>query len=133
MQDLLQRIEDFRPTDNDFTKLEILLEELKNTETPEKGMVTLFKVLERFHTKSESKVFWNIMDVLEGMKDYKYEFVNSLKRKEGNITMMHLNLLYNDGITYVANEKMEDLLTFIKENPATRKQTVTYINDNFYD
>uniref|UniRef100_A0AB33KZ14 Uncharacterized protein n=1 Tax=Tenacibaculum sp. Pbs-1 TaxID=3238748 RepID=A0AB33KZ14_9FLAO len=134
-KELLYKIENFRPENDDFTPLENLFNELYGNflkkHTSNKAMVTLFKVLERFSEVSEPNVFWNIMYSLEDMDGFEQEYVNSLKRKASDITIMNLNALFNSNVTYVGNEKMEDLLDYIINNPNTSSSTVKYIKEEF--
>ncbi|MGG6231499.1 hypothetical protein [Tenacibaculum sp. SDUM215027] len=134
-KELLDKIENFRPENDDFTPLENLFNEFYDkflkTNTSNKVIVTLFKVLERFSEVSEPNVFWNIMYSLEDMDGFEQEYVNSLKRKTSDITIMNLNALFNSNITYVGNEKMEDLLDHIINNPNTSSSTVKYIKEEF--
>ncbi|WP_417784680.1 hypothetical protein [Tenacibaculum sp.] len=134
-KELLDKIENFRPENDDFTPLENLFNELYDnffkTNTSNKAMVALFKVLERFSEVSEPNVFWNIMYSLEDMDGFEQEYVNSLKRKASDITIMNLNALFNSNVIYVGNEKMEDLLYHIINNPNTSSSTVKYIKEEF--
>ncbi len=134
-KELLDKIDGFRPENDNFTPLETLFNELHDnflkTNTSNKGIVTLFKVLERFDEISEPHVFWNIMYTLEDMKGFEQEYVNSLKRKASSITMMNLNALFNSNVNYVGNERMEDLLTHITNNPNTTNSIIEYIKEDF--
>jgi len=132
---LLNKIEAFRPENDDYTPLELLFNQLYDkflkTNTSNKGLVTLFKVLERFHEVSKPIVFWDIMYTLEEMDGFDQEYVNSLKRKASDITIMNLSSLFNSDINYVGNEKMEDLLTHIKNNPNTTPSILKYVTEEF--
>ncbi|MFI8605168.1 hypothetical protein ACIGCP_11940 [Cellulophaga baltica] len=134
-KELLDKIEAFRPENDDFTPLEILFNQLYDkffkTNPSNKAMVTLFKVLERFNEVSEPHVFWDIMSTIEGVDGFEQEYVNSLKRKASDITMMNLNALFNSDISYVGNEKMEDLLAHIKNNSNTTSSMIRYIKEEF--
>ncbi|WP_346882984.1 hypothetical protein [uncultured Algibacter sp.] len=134
---LLDKIEGFRPKNDDFTPLETLFNELYDkflkTNTSNKAIVTLFKVLERFNEVSEPHVFWDIMSTLEGMDGFEQEYVNSLKRKASDITMMNLNALFNSDVSYVGSEKMKDLLAHITNNPNTTSSIVKYIKEEFVE
>lgn len=131
MKDILDQIDTFNPENGDFTGLEILLEKLVNTGSPATGMINLFNVLERFYEESEPRVFWEIMDELEEMEGFEQELVNSLKRQCSAIGIMELNMIYNSGAMMVGNEKIKDLLNYIKENPNTPESTVVYIKESF--
>ena len=134
-KELLDKIENFRPENDDFTPLEILFNELYDkflkASPSQTAIITLFKVLERFNEVSEPHVFWNIMSTLEGMNGFEHEYVNFLKRKASDITMMNLNALFNSNISYVGSEKMEDLLAHIRNNPNTTNALVKYIKEEF--
>ncbi len=136
-QELLEKIEAFRPENEDFTPLGTLFDELYDkflkTNTSNKAMVTLFKVLERFSAVSEPHVFWDIMGVLEDMQGFEQEYVNSLKRKASDITIMNLSAFFNSGIRHIGNENMEDLLAHITNNPNTASSIVDYIKEEFVE
>ncbi|WP_062055655.1 hypothetical protein [Aquimarina longa] len=130
MKDILNKIDSFRLKGSDWSELNELLTDLEKTAHPEKGIVTLFKVLERYHDRDDH-VLWEVGHAVEDMKGFKQELVNSLKRQPSDIGIMILNAYYNDGVKEIGNESMTDILKHLENHPKSSDSMISYIKEAF--
>jgi DNA repair ATPase RecN len=130
MRDILSKIDSFNIEENSWNELDIHITDLMNTENSEKGIVNLFKILERYHDRDDH-VLWEIGHATEDMKGFEYELVNSLKRQPSDIGIMLLNMIYNTGAKEIGGENMDALLAHLKNHPKSSSSMVSYITEAF--
>jgi hypothetical protein len=98
---LLNKIESFRPKNADWIELDKLIVELINTGSPEKGIVQMLRVFERFPEEDGCGVFWTILHAIEFIDNYNSLLLDSLERQPSEFGIILLKRLLNSGVKHI--------------------------------
>ena len=106
---IVEAIRQFVPTeDGDWSEFISLLDELWNTNEPQKGYKALFDVMIKFEDDMEGE--WQIIHGMEHFGGYEVELVKSLKQRPTFHTLVMLSRIINVQEKEIAGVRIEDLL-----------------------
>ncbi|MEK6233883.1 MAG: hypothetical protein N2C14_04145 [Planctomycetales bacterium] len=88
----------FQPQDGEWLKLDELLEELFQSESPPAAMDALLHVFQRFPTEDGAGVFWGIVHGLESLPDYEERLIQSVRAEPSEFGIIMLHRLLNSGV-----------------------------------
>jgi hypothetical protein len=122
VEDIINGIAKFDAIRDGWPKLDSLVDELKASPTPARGIDALFGVFERHPgTSSGSGVLWTVLHTLEALPGYEFKLVESLRRRPSVLAVMMVNRLLNSGVTDVGEDSLIELLEGIKSNQRTQR------------
>lgn len=130
---IIATINNIESADNeaDLRQLDQALQELFQSEHPERGMDALFRVFERFPQSDGYGVFWGVLHGLESLSNYEPRLIESVRRQPMEFNLTMVNRLLNDGTTQVKGTDLLALLDEVAANPnyseAAREQARDYV------
>ncbi len=110
IDEVLHDIRQFEPVDDNWLRLDELLEELWETQRPERGIDTMLGVLERFPEEDGAGVLWSIVHKLESLPDYEDKLVASIQRQPSELGLVMISRIINTGVNVVGGKPVTDIL-----------------------
>ncbi len=100
MQEIIQTLNAITSLeDNDqLSRLDDCLQQLSFSTNKEPALTALFHLYERFPEEDGYGVCWSILHLLEAIKGYEMELVQSVNRQPADFTLLMVNRLLNADI-----------------------------------
>ena len=114
---ILAQISAFEPVDDLWLPLDHLLENLWETDEPERGKEVLLNVFEKFPEEDGSGVLWSIVHGLEHLGDYEGQLVASLQRQPSLMGVSMLRAIQNSGQSLIEGQNINLLYQDIIDHP----------------
>lgn len=119
-EDIVKDIAKFDAIRDGWPKLDTLLNELKASPTPARGVDALLGVFER-HPGSTSDVLMTVLHTLETVPGYEIHLVESLRRRPSVFAVMMVNRMLNSDVTDVGADSLMQLLEDTKADPRCQR------------
>ena len=117
-EDTIKDLAKFDAIRDGWPKLDSLVNELKGSLTPTRGIDALLGVFERHPgATSGSGVLMTVLHALEALPGYEVHLVESLHRRPSVFAVMMVNRLLNSEVTNVGSTSLIQLLEGTKANP----------------
>lgn len=128
-EDIIQALDYFNPAKGNWLPLDDLVTALLDCPTPEKGIIPLFKVLERFPEEDGGGVLWSVVHGLEHMGGYEQELLNSLNRQPSLMGLIMLRRIENTGQSEIAELKISAIYTGLLHHAKVSKSMQENISE----
>jgi hypothetical protein len=115
----LADIEDFTPSNGDWLRLEVLLQELFLSGSAPLGIDAMLHVFERCPAEDGAGVFWTIVHGLESLPGYESRLVESVP---SYFALLMVNRLLNAGCKEVGSVRLHCLLEQVAQDETVRPQ-----------
>lgn len=125
--ELIKRIENFEPENNQWCGLEELLNCLFENSNPDLGLEAMFRIYERY-PEEDNDYLWGMLHGIEDIPNYESKLLESIDRKPSFFTTLMINRIINAGIQEIENRKLLDVLKSISENLDVSSDIRNYAN-----
>lgn len=116
VSEIIAAIEDFRPSNDGWLKLDGLLCELFESGAASQGIAAMLGVFERYPTEDGAGVFWAIVHGLESLPGYESHLIESVRKAPTDFSMMMIHRLLNAGYHEVGGIRLLSLLEQVARN-----------------
>ena len=136
-ENIIADINEFGPQDDNWLRLDALLNELWETGEQEKFTKDLLRVFERFPEEDGNGVLWSIIHGLETFMSYEKELVDSLRRQPSEMGFIMLKRVKNSGSTTMGGVEINTLIADLRLSKQLthtlkeRIEKILYINCNW--
>ena len=100
----------FQPTGGDWRRFDALLGELWAAGNPDRHILDLLAVLERFPEDDGAGVLWGVLHGLESLSGYEPKLIESVRRQPSELGVIMVGRLLNGGVSEVGGVGLVDLL-----------------------
>lgn len=116
--EIINDIDSFDAIRDGWPKLDSMVNDLRASPTPAKGINALLGVFERYPgTTFGSGTLWTVLHTLEALPGFEVHLVESMRRRPSVLAVMMLNRLLNSGVADIGPESVIQLLRDAKTNP----------------
>jgi hypothetical protein len=126
---VLARVDSFDPADAGWRALDDLLGDLFSSPSPESGIDSMLRVLERFPEGDGQGVLWSLVHGLESLPSYESALVASVRRQPTELNVVMVNRLINGGYRFVGTTDLLDLFVQVQSHPNCPESVRTHARD----
>jgi hypothetical protein len=127
-QDIITDINQFKPEDGNWLRLDALLNELWESGDQEKFTTDLLSVFERFPHDDGAGVLWSIIHGVESFNSYERQLIDSLNRQPSEMGLVMLRRIKNTGTKTIAgieiNKIVDDLISNERTTPTLKQELI---------
>lgn len=116
-QEILAEIDSFAPPNDDWDKLQSLLDELWTKGTPEDAVPNIIAVFERYAINEDGcGVFWSALHGLETLRGYEPYLLDSVQKSPSEFVVMMLGRILNAKIDMICDTSITTTLNAVAQS-----------------
>ena len=125
-RDIIGDINRFEPENENWLRLDALLNELWESGDQDNYITELFNVFERFPDEDGAGVFWSIVHGVESLKSYEMQLVDSLNRQPSEMGLIMLRRIKSTGTKTIGgieiSKVVDDLISNERTTPTLKRE-----------
>ncbi|QLY81799.1 hypothetical protein [Clostridium intestinale] len=117
IENIVNKIMNFKPRNDDWFELEEILEELYNSNRAVLGLEAMLRIYERYPDE-DNDILWGMLHGIEGIENYEVKVIESIARTPSFFGILMINRMLNAKIYSIENMNLIDILKSVVDNPS---------------
>lgn len=128
IEDIIRKIKDFTPQNDDWFELEEILEELYNSNRAELGLEDMLRIYEKYPDE-DNDILWGMLHGIEDIENYEVKVIESLGRNPSFFCTLMINRILNEQIYSLETINLIDILKSIVDSSIATSYVKEVAND----